>query len=58
MSKRRQAKKAFTSTYFLRDPFIFACHHDITRIVSLEISLERVDFASLLVQDFKLHNDS
>jgi len=37
-----------------------ACHHDITPMVSLEISLERVDFAtsSLLVGDAKSHNES
>jgi len=35
-----------------------ACQHDITTIVSLEVSLERVDFASRLVQDAKLHNDT
>ena len=63
MSKHRQVRqKAFTSTSFLAfDPFFMlylAGHHDITPIVSLEISLERVDFASHLVQDAKLHNDN
>ena len=61
MSKHRQVrKKAFTSTHlsYLTVSLYLACHHDITPIVSLEISLERVDFASRLVQDAKLHNDT
>ena len=60
MSKkhRQVRKKVFPHIpHLFSNLYVYlACDHDITPIVFLEISLERVDFAtrSLLVQDAKI----